>query len=288
MRITSKNKKREMKTGSKIIVVLLAFCAVVASWCFSIIQPNELGVKKTLGELDTSVKSSGVVWHLPFITTIERVKIHMITHPFTMEAFSKDMQSVDVKATLIYSFNPEYVRDILIKYPIATANKIITDTVQEVIKQGFKISAAEELVAKREDIKESALSRAKMILGQYKIFIVHDLVIADLDFSSEFNKAIEAKVREEQEFLRATYTKNKMERLAEAEAEVAKRKAEGIRAIAQAEADAIKLKGEALKSNPNALDELVIQKWNGVLPTYTGGQNVPNLFMPVGKNKTKN
>ena len=79
-----------------------------------------------------------------------------------------------------------------------------------------------------------------------------------------------------------------MERLAEAEAEVAKRRAEGIRAIAQAEADAIKLKGEALKSNPNALDELAIQKWNGVLPTYTGGQSVPNLFMPVGKNKTKN
>ena len=276
-----------MKAISALIAILA--CVAVSGCCYSIVQPNELGVKKTLGQLDDNILKSGIVWHMPFITTVERVPIHMITCPMKLEAFSKDMQSVDVQATLVYSLNPEKVKDIIIKYQTVVAQKIILDTVQEVIKQGFKVAAAEELVAQREAIKKTALLQTKEMLKRYEIFIVHDLVIADLDFSSEFNKAIEAKVREEQEFLRATYTKNKMERLAEAEAEVAKRKADGIRAIAQAEADAIKLKGEALKSNPNALDELVIQKWNGALPIYTGNQTTPNLFMPVKeKSKTGN
>ena len=266
-----------------IITLIALISTVLLSGCgFTVVQPSELGIKKTMGKLDTEIQKPGLVWHMPILTTVECVPIHMITHNFKMEAFSKDMQSVNVSATLIYSLNPEKIREIIIKYPSDTAIKaIIMDTVQEVIKQGFKVSPAEELVAKREDIKMAALSRTKEMLKQYEIFIVHDLIISDLDFSAEFNKAIESKVREEQEFLRATYTKNKMERLAEAEAEVAKRKAEGIRAIAQAEADAIKLKGEALKSNPNALNELVIQKWDGKLPTYTGGQNTPTLFMPA-------
>lgn len=41
--------------------------------------------------------------------------------------------------------------------------------------------------------------------------------------------------------------------------------------IAEAEAKAIALKGEALRQNPNVVQMSAIEKWDGRLPTYSGG-----------------
>lgn len=41
--------------------------------------------------------------------------------------------------------------------------------------------------------------------------------------------------------------------------------------IAEAEARAIALKGEALRQNPNVVQMSAIEKWDGRLPTYSGG-----------------
>jgi regulator of protease activity HflC (stomatin/prohibitin superfamily) len=45
--------------------------------------------------------------------------------------------------------------------------------------------------------------------------------------------------------------------------------------IAEAEAKAISLKGEALRQNPNVVQMSAIEKWDGHLPTYTGGGALP-------------
>lgn len=41
--------------------------------------------------------------------------------------------------------------------------------------------------------------------------------------------------------------------------------------IAEAEAKAIALKGEALRQNPNVVQMSAVEKWDGRLPTYSGG-----------------
>jgi regulator of protease activity HflC (stomatin/prohibitin superfamily) len=51
---------------------------------------------------------------------------------------------------------------------------------------------------------------------------------------------------------------------------------------AKAEADAIRIKGEALAENPKLVELSAIEKWNGVLPTITGGA-VPFVNVPQGK-----
>ena len=42
-------------------------------------------------------------------------------------------------------------------------------------------------------------------------------------------------------------------------------------AKARGEAEAIRIKGEALRANPQVLQQLAIEKWNGELPKVTGG-----------------
>lgn len=80
------------------------------------------------------------------------------------------------------------------------------------------------------------------------------------------------------------------------ENEVAQAKAEADKAVeeargqaesrlinARAEADAIRIKGEALAENPKLVELSAIEKWNGVLPTITGGGAIPFVNVPQGK-----
>lgn len=50
---------------------------------------------------------------------------------------------------------------------------------------------------------------------------------------------------------------------------------------AESEAKAIELTGEALRENPDVLQQMAIEKWDGVLPRITGGGTVP--FVNVDK-----
>jgi regulator of protease activity HflC (stomatin/prohibitin superfamily) len=69
---------------------------------------------------------------------------------------------------------------------------------------------------------------------------------------------------------------------AEKQIEAARGEAESRLINAKAEADAIRIKGEALAENPKLVELSAIEKWNGVLPTITGGA-VPFVNVPVGK-----
>lgn len=68
---------------------------------------------------------------------------------------------------------------------------------------------------------------------------------------------------------------------AEADKEIEKARGEAQSTLlrAKADADAIRIKGEALAENPKLVELSAIEKWNGVLPTITGG-SVPFVNVP--------
>ncbi|MEC8821972.1 MAG: hypothetical protein VYA08_13845, partial [Pseudomonadota bacterium] len=105
--------------------------------------------------------------------------------------------------------------------------------------------------------------------------------ITDFDFSAEFNRAIEEKVRAEQEALKA---KNEnLKRVTQAEAAAAEKTlaadamAYEIEVQSKARADAIEREAKALKDNPQLIQLRIAEKWNGVLPRFTGSEAIPLL-----------
>jgi multidrug efflux pump subunit AcrA (membrane-fusion protein) len=98
---------------------------------------------------------------------------------------------------------------------------------------------------------------------------IEEVSITEFQFSDEFNRAIESKqvaqqnaLRAEQELRRAQIDSQRQ--VAEAEAQ-----AEARIAVAQAEAEALRLQREVI--SPELLQLRFIEKWNGVLPRFTGG-----------------
>ena len=106
--------------------------------------------------------------------------------------------------------------------------------------------------------------------------------ITDFDFSTLFSRAIESKVEAEQNALKA---ENDLKRI-EVEARQREANAMGLAnaniAEAKGEAEAIAIINQALVQNPNYLEWLKTQAWDGKLPRVVGeGGATPFIEIPA-------
>ena len=103
--------------------------------------------------------------------------------------------------------------------------------------------------------------------------------IVDFQFSVSFKAAIEAKVVAEQRALEAL---NKLEQIRhEAQQQVIQAEAQANATIlkATADAEAIRLIRESLTTE--YLSYISIQKWDGKLPYFFGGETIPFIQIPT-------
>ena len=102
-----------------------------------------------------------------------------------------------------------------------------------------------------------------------------------MSFSPLFSQAIESKVEAEQKALKA---ENDLRRI-EVEAKQREANAVGLAnaniAEAKGEAEAIAIINKALSENPNYLEWLKTQAWDGQLPLVVGEGGTPFIQIPV-------
>src|SRR3990167_3646323 len=136
---------------------------------------------------------------------------------------------------------------------------VIDPAIQESMKASTAKFTAEELITKREAVREEVKTLLVEKLRPHGI-IIDEFNIIDFDFSSSFNAAIEDKVTAEQEALAAENRLEKVKFEAQQRIEEAKGKAE-----------AINIEARAISTNPQIIELRAIEKWNGTLPQVTGG-----------------
>jgi len=148
----------------------------------------------------------------------------------------------------------------------------VAPRVQEAMKEITATQTAEQIVKNREEIKQKAIAAARLKVGN--LLSVEDIVIRNIDLSSELERAIEAKMVAEQEAAKAHFVQLQTE----VDAQTAIIRAKG-------EAEAIKARGEALKQHPAFLQLQIVEKWNGksplVVPKDERNQGA-GLLLPLG------
>jgi len=137
--------------------------------------------------------------------------------------------------------------------------RIIAPSIQEGVKAVTARFTAEELITKREEVKEQIKANLTIRLSEHAI-MVDEFNIIDFEFSPSFNEAIESKVKAEQLKLKAD---RDLERI--------KIEKEQMIAAAQGKAEAIRIEAQALIQNPKVVELRWIEKWDGKVPTYWGG-----------------
>lgn len=194
-------------------------------------------------------------------------------------AVSKDLQTVSstvaVNYRLLSDKSPEMYKNVGMDYQMV----LITPAVQECMKSATAKYTAEELITERAAVGEAVKSALDSKLNSYGIYI-EKFNIVNFDFSEEFNNAIEAKQVAEQNLLK---TKTEQEQAIEIANADAKRKviaadaqAEATLKEAEARAEANRLLEESLTDKVIAYEQ--IQKWDGVMPKVTNGENGGLLF----------
>jgi len=240
-------------------IILFIFLIIVFFNTFYIIGAGHRGVLLTFGKASMVAQSEGLHIKVPFVQNIVIMNVQTQKYEAELTASSKDLQDVNTKIAINYHTIPEQIPEIYRDIGVAYAEKVIYPLEQEINKEATAYFTAEELITKRNEVREMMIGKLKEKL-QVRGIIVEEISIINFKFSDAFTQAIENKVTMEQN---ALASKNKLEQIkfeAQQRIEEAKGKAE-----------AINIEGEALRRNENIFQIRMIEKWNGVLPYVTGG-----------------
>ncbi|MEK6600012.1 MAG: prohibitin family protein [Deltaproteobacteria bacterium] len=243
-------------------VILLLLLMGGAPW--TIVGPGQRGVLIRLGAVQKGVLAEGLNFKMPFIDSVVKINVQVQKNEARAEAASKDLQVISTVMATNYHLVPEAVDEVYQKIGMAFEDKVIQPAVQEVIKAVTAKYTAEELIAKRGEVKSAIRTELTDRLAVFNIKVV-EVSVADFNFSKTFNEAIESKQVAEQ---RVAQAKNELERI----------KVENEQKITQAraEAEGLKLQRQEITESLLKLREIenqrkAIEKWDGKLPSVTGG-----------------
>ena len=260
------------------IVVIILLVAIFSS--FYTINAGQRGVLLTFGKADVTAKGEGLNMKIPFIQGVVKFDVKTQKYEAELTAASRDLQDVNTKIAINYHIVPEQVPEIYREIGVNYAEKVIYPFEQEINKATTSQYTAEELITKRDQVRELMKTTLADKLRSRGI-IVEEVSIINFAFSKSFTEAIESKVTAEQNALAA---KNKLEQVKyEAQQTVAK---------AEAEAQALSLKKQQItpelvqlsqiEVNSKSLDVQLkyIEKWNGITPTtlFQGSQGITPTF----------
>jgi len=260
-------------------IVLVLFILFIFAWgCFVIVPAGHRGVVLWWGSVEKRIMGEGLNFKVPMAERVIKVDVRVQPHPFKeIDAASKEYQMVKLTGMMNFHIDPSYVNDLYQKVGLDFANKVIDPAFNDFVKEVVPIYQITEILPKREEIRKRAMTKLGDNLARYHI-IVDDIYFANIRFSPEYERAVEAKqvAQQQVETQRQVLAQREIE--AQQKVATAKGEAESILVVAQGQAKA----NDALSRSLSAI--LVqykgIEKWNGILPQVSGGA-VP--FIDLGK-----
>lgn len=265
---------RRIRLIAGIAALAVAAIILVASCCV-VVPAGHSGVVMTLGKVSDQVLAEGFHFKAPFVQQVEMISNKIQKKEVAANAVSKDLQTVNSNVAVNFRVSNASSASVFQNIGRGYEDVVLLPAVQESMKSVSAKYTAEELITKREAVSEETKDTLESKVQEYGI-IIEKFNIVNFDFTDEFNAAIEAKQVAEQNLLK---TKTEQEQALV----IARTEAEKKVLTAQAEADAIKVKAQAqaeanrqLSASLNAtlVEYQKVQKWDGKLPTATGGSAI--------------
>src|SRR5512135_358311 len=251
------------------IIVLLLIVFFVLWGTFVIIPAGHRGVVLWWGSVEKRVMGEGLNFKVPIAERVIKVDVKVQPHPFKeIDASSKEYQMVKMTGMMNFHIDPAYVNDLYQKVGLDFADKVIDPAFNDFVKEVVPTYPIGEILPKREEIRKRAMGKLGENLSRYHI-LVDDIYIANIRFSPEYEKAVEAKqvAQQQVETQRQVLAQREIE--AQQKVATAKGEAESILVVAQGQAKA----NDALSRSisPILVQYKSVEKWNGILPQVSGG-----------------
>jgi len=262
-------------------------CGLILFSCMSFVPTGHTGIQTTFGRVNDGTLDAGLAWHAPWVSVVNMDNREQRV-PFTLEAFSKDIQQVDIQGSINININKATAMNLYREVGVNYVNVFVTPRIQEDVKIVIARYTAENLISNRQVASDTIYELIKEELTEKGINVI-SLALENVDFTDAFEAAVEAKQVATQEAQRAQTEQERMTMEEEAAAKraviVANAEAEKAKIAAQADLEVVKIQAEAAlyagekeaemnKRISEALTpELIryywIKQWNGKLPTVS-------------------
>ena len=280
----SNKAKKHLILAALAIIVLI----IVGSLCTTQIPTGYTAIVTTLGKVENYTLEAGFHFKSPFQKIILMDNREQKTSFFT-QAFSSDIQQVEVTGSINYAINKSTAMTLFKEVGTDYFNKLINPRMLENTKAVFSKYTAENLVSAREELSSLIRESMSKEMSRYGISII-SVSIENIDFTDAFTDAVEAKQVAAQKKLQAEIEQEQktMETKQQAERQKieAEAKAEVLKVNADAEAYSTRIKAEAeAESNRKIAESLTeslirftqVNRWNGELPKFVSGNQADAL-----------
>lgn len=294
------NSQSRRMTTQKAIPSLIIFGVIAVASAILLylscvtVEAGHVGVVKRFGAVIEPALQPGFHLVTPFVTSVHEydTRITSVSHQST--ASSMDLQTVSSGVSVQYYINGNSAPKIVQKVGDRSSveNSIISPAIQESVKSVTAKYNAEQLLTQRSKVKNGIASEIENFIkttldtkGIGAGVSIANVAVTDFQFSPEFNRAIEMKVKTKQEALQAQNEKTR--RITQAEAAkqekqlAADAEAYKIRKNAEARSNAIKMEADALRNQPQLIQLRLAEKWDGALPKFAGGGDDTSMLLDI-------
>ena len=260
----NKNKKTlaALDIGIIILIIFTILC-IIGVGSIRTINSGEVGIRVRFGKVISTQMDEGINFKIPIVEKIVKMNIQVQKVEVTTESSSKDLQLVNMQLAVNYRVDGTKATDLYKNVGTNYEAVVLQPAIQESIKAITSRYTAEELITKRNEVSAECMKELDAKVNKYGLTI-DNFNITNFNFSAEFNRAIEEKQVAEQKVLTAKQ-------------ELEKSKVEAEKKIVEAEAEkkANEMKQQSLTDN--VIKDKFIDKWDGKLPSVTGGNSIINM-----------
>jgi len=247
----------------KSLTVIVLLCLTGCG--FRTVETGHRGILTRFGQVEGDARTEGLYFYNPFTESMHQMDVRVQVWRGNTEAYTKDVQESKITFVVNYRLHPEAAGTMFRTVGEDWADKLVSQVIEQRVKEVIAGWDAVDLIANRQQANATATKLITESLSA-KDVIITNFAITDIEFSQNFNRAVEAKVIAQQNAIQAL---NKTEQI--------KQEANQRVITATAEAQSMKIRADALTQNPKLVAWEAVQKWNGVLPVYMLSGAMPFL-----------
>lgn len=242
----------------KILFMICVICSLSTCGVEQVDTGNR-GVKTVWGEVKGESLPEGLYFYNPFSTSIHEINCKTVKNIYNFETYTKDVQQAKIDVSINYSVDSTKAHLLFKEVGTYYSNQVIEPKVIQAVKDIIGKWEADSLIANREKATSEVLNILKQTLTVNHIN-VENVVLENIEYTPEFERAIEEKQIATQDAIKAKNRTKQVEEEANQKVLAAK-----------AEAESMRIRSQALSQNQNLVSYEAVQKWDGKLPVNIYG-----------------
>lgn len=248
------------------VLWIIGLVFLFGSW-FTVAE-GERAILTTFGKASNNIYEAGLHVKWPIIQDIKRFDVKTIRDDYKTETYTKDIQTARITVSYSYNLISNDIVETYKTYGNQWQERILYPNLEQAVKAEVGTWNADQMVANRDKVASNILAslQARMIEHNYPVSITNFQMI-NIDYSDQFESAIEKKVVAEQAALEEANRTKQVEQKAKQQVTSAK-----------AEAESMRIRANALANNPKLVNYEFVQKWDGKLPQIMTGDSMPILM----------